>query len=136
MPKATVKYHFGPRKDLCNIEFRSSWEANFARILNLLGVQWEYEPRRFYLGSTTYLPDFSLLSDNPWGVKWIEIKGLWHKGDKKRIKLFVNMYPDETIKVIAGKEYRKLAKKYGKLIPKWEGLYMAKSKGKGKKGGC
>lgn len=114
--------YIGPRKDIGPQEFRSSWEANFARILNHLGIKWVYEPKRFWcgIGTLTYLPDFQLLSDNPWNVKWIEIKGRWRDGDKLKIRLFLGRYTGETLKIITGKEYLKLAKKYKKLIPEWE----------------
>jgi hypothetical protein len=61
-----------------------------------------------------------MTEDNPWKCKWIEIKGLWHKGDKRRIISFMNEFPEETLRIITGKEYRQLAKKYKKLIKHWE----------------
>jgi hypothetical protein len=101
--------------------FRSSWERNFARVLNHLGIRWKFEPHRFWLsGTLSYLPDFELLDPNPWGVKWIEIKGLWNKNDKKRIRLLLQLYPEETIHIIAKKEYRELGKQYKPLIQNWE----------------
>lgn len=135
MRKALRNYIFnhvkqGPAPDLGKIEFRSSWERNFARILNHLGITWAYEPKRFWLGigTMTYLPDFALLSPNPWNAKWIEIKGIWKRGDKEKIRLFLSRYKDETLKIIASKEYRKLTKQYSKLIPLWEGLPKKKVK--------
>lgn len=113
--------HHGARADIGPMEFRSSWEANFARVLNHLGIPWKYEPHRFWLtGKLSYLPDFELLGPNPWNVKWVEIKGLWNKDDKKRIKLFVQLNPSETIHVICKKEYRELGKQYKSLIKNWE----------------
>lgn len=112
----------GAAPDLGPIEFRSTWERNVARVLNYLGIRWTYEPRRFYLiKGLTYLPDFRLESPNPWECKWIEVKGLWNKDDKKKLKYFYTLYPDETLKVISGKQYRKLCKEYKNLIPTWEG---------------
>jgi hypothetical protein len=115
-----------------HIEFRSSWEANTARILNYLKIKWSYEPQRFWLSnSMSYLPDFRLESDNPWGVKWIEIKGLWNKHDRAKLRLFMTMYPKETIKIITRVEYQKLTKQYKSLIPEWE-VHRGKSKKKKK----
>jgi hypothetical protein len=122
------------------MEFRSSWEANTARVFNLIGLQWRYEPKRFYLTDTiSYLPDFELLTQpNKWNAKWIEVKGLWNRGDKRKLKLFMQLFPEETLHVIAGKEYRQMAKIFKPLIKNWEFSVsrrnkMAKRK---KKGGC
>lgn len=126
MPKPRKKkqvYHQGIRKDIDDTyEFRSGWEANIARLLNHLSLRWRYEYKRFAMkDGKTYLPDFRILTeDNPWKCRWLEVKGLWHKGDKARIISFMNQYPDETLKIIAGKEYRELQKQYKKQIPNWE----------------
>jgi hypothetical protein len=48
----------GFREDL-GFYFRSAWEANFARILNLENKVWEYEKTTFQLTETmSYTPDF------------------------------------------------------------------------------
>jgi len=61
---------------------RSTLEANFARILLLEGVPYEYEPRVFLLpGGGRWTPDFRLsapLGEIPAG--WVELKG-WRKKD-------------------------------------------------------
>ena len=54
-------------------QFRSELEAGWARTLNQLGIEWEYEQRTFKLASgTRYLPDFWL----PAVRTFIEVKGL------------------------------------------------------------
>lgn len=120
--KRIIKYRDGPREDLGNTNFRSSWEANIARLLNHLEIRWKFEPKRFYFNSCldSYLPDFFLMDKNPWDTDWIEIKGLWHKGDKRKIILFNREYPKESLHVIARKEYMELKKKYSKIVPFWE----------------
>lgn len=55
----------GKRKDLDNQFFRSAWEANVARILNYLKIEWRYEYKRFIfdkndIGIDSYQPDFYL----------------------------------------------------------------------------
>ncbi len=116
-----IRSYGGSMPDLGPIEFRSSWERNLARILNYLKIEWTYEPKRFWLAdSMSYLPDFQLLSNNPWGVKWIEVKGLWNKWDKAKIRIFLNKYPAETLKIISKTEYQKLTKTYKPLISTWE----------------
>lgn len=65
----------GTRQDL-NQYFRSAWEANIARLLNYLNIEWIYEYKRFDFNNETefvlsYQPDFYL----PKYDKWIEVKG-------------------------------------------------------------
>ncbi|KKM14088.1 hypothetical protein LCGC14_1709670 [marine sediment metagenome] len=111
--------------------FRSTWEANYARILNYENITWEYETGRFSLLddngeiAAVYTPDF--FTD-----KWIEIKGHadaaddWEcdckrcERDKMKMLLFVEQYPDEEIKMIGRKEYRQLCAKYASVVPNWE----------------
>lgn len=87
----------GKRKDLNNQFFRSSWEANVARILNHLNIEWEYEIKRFVfesdneLGVDSYQPDFYLPKLNI----WIEVKGWLDEKSKIRLKLFREYYPEE-----------------------------------------
>lgn len=103
------------REDL-GCYFRSRWEANFARILNYIGVKWEYEPKKFRLSDGTYYtPDFHIL---PNGV-WFEIKG--YSKDKKWNRKFYKIIFEENLSIFAvGKpQYEELQKEYG-LIPGWE----------------
>ena len=58
--------------------FRSTLEANFARVLVLAGIAYEYEPKVFKLpNGKTYTPDFKLAA--PLGdlvpAGWVELKG-------------------------------------------------------------
>lgn len=68
--------------------FRSSWEANFAKWLNLSEIKWEYEPKSFDLGNTTYTPDFYLPEFNC----YIEIKGYWYKKQRQKFHKFKQKY--------------------------------------------
>lgn len=132
-----VKYRSGYRIGLGRNNFRSSWEANFARLLNYLKIKWRYEPMIFILGKKLlYTPDFQLLSENPWGATWIELKGRWKSQDKKKIVRFLAKFPEYKgkFKVIAGKEYRELEKLYKHLIPEWE-IYRASAKNKKRREG-
>lgn len=47
-----------------NIHMRSSWEREFAKLLDENNIKWEYEPKRFNINSEySYLPDFKLNDD-------------------------------------------------------------------------
>jgi len=62
--------------------FRSTWEANIARIFNHIGVKWKYEKETFGFKQNKednyvwgYTPDFVL----PDFKTIIEVKGFWDK---------------------------------------------------------
>jgi hypothetical protein len=109
-------YKIGMREDL-GISVRSSWEANFLRLLNStdpevhqiakkLGIffklpqAWQYEPIAFEYttikrGTRWYTPDVFLPNINI----WIELKGYLRAKDKTKIKRFNKYYPKEFEKL-------------------------------------
>ena len=110
-------FHGGMREDL-GIAVRSSWEANFARILNHLSIPWQYEPRSFPLdadGNKTYTPDFFLPNQNC----YVEIKGRWIGDAKEKFLQFKEMYPDIKIVLINSNNYKYLVK-YFEHLPNFE----------------
>lgn len=115
-PKAS-RGKAGIRKDISKtIYFYSRWEANYARLLNYLGIKWEYEPKTFDLGSQNYTPDFYL----PNSDTYIEIKNFLWKYSKIRDRKFRKLYPNIKLKLILKKDYLKLENKYSHLIKNWE----------------
>ena len=99
----------GHRKDLGH-STRSSWEANFARILRILNIKYDYEKYTFELKEgDTYTPDFYIPSKD----KFYEIKG-WEKTDKHY--RFIEQYPDKKLVIIKEKQYNRLMKKFGGII--------------------
>ena len=114
----------GYRSDLGHIWFRSTWEANLARVLNSIGTKWEYEKHgsriRLYDENKnllcSYLPDFYL----PDAGFYIEVKGgIKGKRDKK-LDLLYKMDSGFPIKVLDGEGYKKLAEIFKYQIPLWE----------------
>ena len=81
------------------MNFRSNWEANFARILNAYQIQFEFEPKVFTFpikrGTKGYTPDFYF----PKTDEWVEIKGYLDDKSKIKIKRFKRYYPDEFEKM-------------------------------------
>lgn len=63
------------------IDFRSRWEAWYAKYLDERGVKWEYESYRFNTPVGTYTPDFFVE-----GVGFVEIKG-FHRHDVQDKKM-------------------------------------------------
>lgn len=106
------------RKDLDKF-FRSTWEANFARVLNLLKIVWEYESKecRFnldILGTLIldfYLPELNL---------YIEVKGQLMDDCKRKWEKFLELYPNKKVLVLDGKAYKVITKIFKSLIIEWE----------------
>lgn len=103
----------GIREDL-NQYFRSNWEANYARILNLENKVWKYEVKTFQLSEGSYTPDFWIEDDNT----FVEIKG--RSTALQKFQLFCKEFPSIKIKLIDAAEYVKLRKQYKDIII-WEG---------------
>lgn len=107
----------GKREDLNNLYFRSNWEANYARILNDLKIDWEYEKHSFLLSNGThYTPDFKI-SDN----KFVELKGWFDNDSKLKIELFIREYPQYELDLIDEEKYRTLRNLFKHKISNWEG---------------
>lgn len=97
---------------------RSTWEANYARILQYLNIDYEYEKEIYWLerkdgSEVAYIPDYFI------GDLIIEIKGRWYDDAIKKFKLFKEQYPDKKIIVIDGNKYNKLKKEYKHKV-NWE----------------
>jgi len=112
----------GYREDL-ECAFRSSWEANIARLLNYKNINWNYETETMSLDlskekvniTPTYIPDF-ILDDN----SIIEVKGFWDIRSKAKMKFVKEQYPDKKILVIDSDLYTCIQKKYKSVIENWE----------------
>ncbi len=88
----------GFRKDI-ELNVRSSWEANFVRILNIYKIEFKFEPTVFSFpikrGTKGYTPDFFLERNG----EWVEIKGYLDDKSKIKLKRFKRYYPDEFEKM-------------------------------------
>ncbi len=110
------KWKSGHRPDLNGQYFRSSWEANFARLLNLKKISWEYEPETFKLSDGTgYTPDFRLRGNN-----FVELKGYQLPTWQHKFALFKQDYPEIKISLLHGKKYSVLSTLYRYQISNWE----------------
>jgi len=103
------------REDL-NQYFRSTWEANFARICNYLNIEWEYEICRFKFNNCTYLPDFYL----PQFDIWVEVKGWLSPKAYEKLEKMNKEYLNENIKIIDIEVYRILSLMFKDRINNWE----------------
>ncbi len=122
----SVKKEF--RKDL-DMGFRSSWEANFARILDYYNINYDYENRnnsyklktkegnaKYQSASMMYLPDFKIDST------LIEVKGELDNRSLQNIALFRELYPNDykNLIIIDSDIYYMLSNKYKTIISNWE----------------
>lgn len=121
----------GRRPDLGDIFFRSSWEANYARYLNLLSRMkivdvWHYEPETFWFeairrGTRSYKPDFRVWYKNEKAPVYVEIKGWMDPKSKTKIARFKKYFPQHRLEVVGAKEYAGISQKWKSAIPLWEG---------------
>lgn len=128
--KTKNKYHAGRGADLGDVWFRSGWERNYCRVLQLKksrGIisKWEYEPRRFYFGGYkrnphSYLPDFRVTYPDG-RIEWHEVKGYQKKIGMTALKRMALHYPQEKIVLIDAPVYQAIRRQVSMLIPYWEG---------------
>ena len=87
-----------------NISMRSGWEIGYAKYLDRNNIKWEYEPKTFDLGDTTYTPDFYLPELNT----YIEIKGFLTDEAKQKIQRFIKIYSHINFKLLKKKDLNKI----------------------------
>lgn len=108
----------GIRQDLGETVFRSSWEANIARVLNYKKILFEYEKERLELSEElSYLPDFFLQNNG-----YIEVKGMWDNESLEKVDSFIRMFPDKKLYIIDQDNYFEINKIYTNYqpLPYWE----------------
>ena len=120
----------GRRDDLGGLFVRSSWEANYARYLNLLmkmGVveHWDYEPETFWFyeikrGVRSYKPDFRVRYKGDERLVFVEVKGWVDAKSKTKMKRMKKYYPEVKIELVGAREYRALKAKWASAITNWE----------------
>jgi hypothetical protein len=119
----------GRRADLDNRYFRSRWEANWARYLNLLVAQgviarWEYEVDTFEFegikrGSRFYTPDFKVHYGDGSFV-YHEVKGWMDPRSKTKLDRMKRRFPQVAIEIVDQARYRAIRETAAGLIPNWE----------------
>jgi hypothetical protein len=91
--------------------FRSRWERNVARVLDLLGLTWEYE-RSVRLSDGGFRPDFYL----PELDLWLEVKGFSTERFERR---WLEFSLGRNVRLVDESVYRVLVKTFG-WVPGWE----------------
>jgi len=106
----------GIREDLGAFYFYSRWEANFARILNFLKIEWEFQPKTFDLKTQKYTPDFYLPKYN----LFVEIKNFLSEFSKERDSKFREIYPNNNLFLLLKPDYLELQDIFSPQISEWE----------------
>src|SRR6185437_15011059 len=111
------------------IYFRSKWEANYGRYLQLLKrcgqiKEWEHEPETFWFleilrGVRSYLPDFKV-TENDGGVIYHEVKGWLDPRSRTKLKRMRIYHPQVKLRLVEKKFFSQNNKKLSALIPDWE----------------
>lgn len=105
----------GYREDI-DITVRSTWEANFIRYLNYLGIEFLYEPKGFVLNDgRKYYPDFYIPTED----LWIEVKGVITEERLEKFNLFKNQY-NKDVYLVDPEKYYEIEKEYKDKIDNWE----------------
>lgn len=124
----------GIRDDL-GIYVRSSWEANYARYLNLLvknkqilGWKFEIDTFKFPIehGSRYYVPDFKVFNNNG-SFEYHEVKGYMDQRSSTKLKRMAKYYPDVKIVLIDKAAYISIFSNIQSMIPFFEGRVSKKS---------
>jgi cytidylate kinase len=101
------------------VNFKHPAEEEFARILNMYGIEWQYEPRTFPVawdaeGNVTmaFSPDFYLVKFDT----YIEITTMEQKyvtTKNKKVKRLRELYPGININIVYKKDFHSLLKRFG-----------------------
>lgn len=105
----------GKRADLNNQFFRSTWEANMARIINFWGIKWEYEVKRIYYNNGhSHMIDFYL----PETDSYLDIYAYL---DKRHLEEFYGVYESGLSTQFIGPDvYKDLENEFKDKLPFWE----------------
>jgi hypothetical protein len=102
-------------------DFAHSSEEEFARFLDFYKIEWRYEPACFpierdeeghVVGSFTpdfYLPQFDLY------IELTTMKQRLVTRKNRKIRKMRQLYPELNLKILYGRDYRKLLFKFGML---------------------
>lgn len=95
--------------------FKSKWELAYARHLDAMGADWEYESVRYLLKECRrYTPDFVVKGPSGAVQRLVEIHGWLDERTEKKLREFVAMYPDAVLEILGPGEMAA-----GGLIEAW-----------------
>ncbi len=103
---------------IAGIEFHHESEAEFARLLNYYGIEWQYEPNQFPLqwreGRPTvmFAPDFYLTEYDLY-IELTTMRQSLVRRKNRKLRLLRALYPEINIKLIYRRDYQRLLERFG-----------------------
>ena len=98
-----------------NIKFRSKLEESVAKLLEGLGVSYEYESSKVsYTIEHNYTPDFLLPN-----YTYLEAKGYWSASDRRKILAVKKQNPELDLRMVFQSPYNKISKKSKTTYAQW-----------------
>ncbi|HVB97278.1 MAG TPA: hypothetical protein VNG11_06065 [Chloroflexota bacterium] len=101
------------------VKFAHASEREFAAILDFYQIRWEYEPRSFPLRwdadgrlIESFKPDFYLI-DQGLFIELTTLKQSLVTKKNRKMRELRALYPEIRIKLLYGRDFRKLMAKYG-----------------------
>jgi hypothetical protein len=100
------------------IDFHHESEAEFARLLNYYGIEWQYEPHPFALqwrdGRPTemFTPDFYLTEYDLY-IELTTMRQSLVRRKNRKLRLLRALYPEINIKLIYRRDYQRLLERFG-----------------------
>jgi hypothetical protein len=99
--------------------FANESEAEFAKVLDFYRIPWTYEPESFPIEwwpdgrvKSSFSPDFYLAEMDTYLELTTMRQSLVTKKNRK-VRLFRELYPEKKLLVFYGRDFRKLAQKFG-----------------------
>ena len=112
---AWAKKAYAKLKDKKDTKFRSGLEESVAKLLEGLGVSYEYESKKIsYVLQHHYTPDFVLPNHTV-----LECKGYWDPADRRKIKQVKKDNPDLDLRMVFQSPYNTISKKSKTTYAKW-----------------
>ncbi len=101
------------------VRFANDSEAEFAKVLDFYRIPWRYEPETFPIEwwpdgrvKSSFSPDFYLTEMDTFLELTTMKQSLVTKKNRK-VRLFRQLYPDRKLLIFYGRDFRKLAEKFG-----------------------
>jgi len=106
---------FAKLKKKKSTKFRSGLEEQIAKLLEGLGISYEYESEKLaYTISHNYIPDFVLPNH-----VYLEAKGYWDAADRRKVLAVKRDNPDIDLRMVFQSPYNKISKKSKTTYAQW-----------------
>jgi hypothetical protein len=100
------------------VAFHHASEAEFARLLNYYGIEWQYEPHQFPLQwregrpVEMFAPDFYLTEYDLY-IELTTMRQSLVRRKNRKLRLLRALYPEINIKLLYRRDYQRLLERFG-----------------------